>query len=331
MLKAVEKYQIGNSQAARADGEVLVSVFQRKKLYGFLTFTTSPSSIHTKARLKDVRCNKHIHPLNFNNHALPGCCILIFCGLSNNQLSAQAAQDIVYLTSGLWHQGIVIEQKPGEYIRLLRLPERDTLQFSMDAIDRIVKIVAPTNSSLPENAVKPVSLFNQNRYVAMLNFYIGGGKYSLGGIGMSVGRSFNDRWQAGIGIQYIQQTNSNIFPNQQIIPITADFKFNIRSRRKAVCTLLRPERRVQRQHRRRAIRQRTGGADIPAIAADGVFFNRLDCFSGQRPAQRRIDVPDWVTEPSSGKYYNVESGELMNLIEPGITSRHAVPYFSENG
>lgn len=237
---------------------------------------------------------------------------IFFCCLPKNQLSAQAAQDIVYLTSGLSHQGIVIEQKPGEYIRLLRLPERDTLQFSMDAIDRIVKIVAPTNSSLPENVAKPaepVSQFNQNRYVAMLNFYIGGGKYSLGGIGMSVGRSFNDRWQAGIGIQYIQQTNSNIFPNQQIIPITADFKFKISESPKgrfATLLALSAGYNVSVDDE-----QFDSGLSNNIRITDGVFFNPSIAFRVNvlRNAGLMFDLG---YQFSSGNIYNVESGELID-------------------
>ena len=237
---------------------------------------------------------------------------IIFCGLPKNQLSAQAAQDIVYLTSGLSHQGIVIEQKPGEYIRLLRLPERDTLQFSMDAIDRIVKIVAPANSTLPENTTRPTApekRFNTNRYVAMLNCYIGGGKYSLVGIGMGVGRSFGDRWQAGLGVQFIHQTSSNTFPNQQISPITADFKFKISESPKgrfATFLALSAGYNISVDDE-----QFDSGLSNNIRITDGVFFNPSIAFRVNvlRNAGLMFDLG---YQFSSGNIYNVESGDLID-------------------
>jgi len=237
---------------------------------------------------------------------------IVFCCLPKNQLSAQAAQDIVYLTSGLSHQGIVIEQKPGEYIRLLRLPERDTLQFSMEAIDRIVKIVAPENSLLPENTARPTApekRFNTNQYVAMLNGYIGGGKYALVGIGMSVGRSFGDRWQAGLGVQFIHQTSSNTFPNQQIIPITADFKFKISESPKgrfATLLALSAGYNISVDDE-----QFDSGLSNNIRITDGVFFNPSIAFRVNilRNAGLMFDVG---YQFSSGNIYNVESGDLID-------------------
>jgi len=253
-----------------------------------------------------------IHPLNLSTmRYLIALCIL-FCGLPKNQLGAQTAQDIVYLTSGLSHQGIVIEQKPGEYIRLLRLPGRDTLQFSMDAIDRIVKIIAPAGSPLQESAanpIEPANRFNQNRYVAMLNFYIGGGKYSLVGIGMGVGRSFGDRWQAGLGVQFIHQTNSNTFPNQQIIPITADFKFKISESPKgrfAALLALSAGYSINVDDE-----QFDSGLNNNIRITDGVFFNPSIAFRVNvlRNAGIMFDVGYQL---SSGNIYNVESGDLID-------------------
>lgn len=99
-------------------------------------------------------------------------CMLIST-LTQSRLTAQTSQDAVYLTNQKFYQGIVIEQKPGEYIRLLRLPERDTLQFEMDDIDRIVKLMDPARLTSPGETdntsalpVAPGRKFNHNKYVA---------------------------------------------------------------------------------------------------------------------------------------------------------------------
>ncbi len=230
-----------------------------------------------------------------------------FLGLTKNQMNAQAAQDIVLLNNGQHHQGIVIEQKPGEYIRLLRLPERDTLQFGLDAIDRIIKIVPPDTSN-PVSATAPERRFNQNKYIAFLHTYMGGGKYALGGVGMSVSRSFGDRWHAGLGLHYIGQTSTNTFPNQQIVPVTADFRFKIsESKSGRLATLFGVSTGYNFSIDNK---QFDSGLASEIRITDGIFFNPSLAFrvNFARNAGLMLDLGYQLT---SGNIYHVETGNLL--------------------
>ena len=51
------------------------------------------------------------------------------------------AEDRVIMLDNAIYEGIIIEQKPGEHIKILRLPEKDTLTLSLESIDRIEKII----------------------------------------------------------------------------------------------------------------------------------------------------------------------------------------------
>src|SRR5690349_19838998 len=125
-------------------------------------------------------------------------------------LQAQTAvQDAVILNSQRQFNGIIVEQKPGQYIRLLRLPEHDTLQFLMDSIDRIVKIVNTTAASESASlTTEPLKKYNQKKHIMMIHGYLGCGYYSFSGFGLTMVRSFADRWHVGAGVHYIGQTGS---------------------------------------------------------------------------------------------------------------------------
>lgn len=145
-------------------------------------------------------------------------------------LQAQTiAQDVVILNSQRSFAGIIVEQKPGAYIRLLRLPEHDTLAFPMDSIDRIVKIVSTEKpAEEPHSTSDPHKKYNQKKHIVMIHGHLGGGDYSFSGFGLSMCQNFADRWQLGLGVHYIGQTgNSNTitFPDQQIVPLTIECRW----------------------------------------------------------------------------------------------------------
>lgn len=147
-----------------------------------------------------------------------------------NTQAQTTAQETVFLTNQSSYSGIVVEQKPGEYIRLLRVPELDTLQFHMDSIERVVRITAPApvaaEDALPPT--EPHKRFNQNPHIVMLHGYVGGGDYSLGGFGVTFSHNLHNRWWVGLGAHYIGQTGSYnaTYPDRQIVPITADLRWN---------------------------------------------------------------------------------------------------------
>ncbi|MBX2928781.1 MAG: hypothetical protein KF852_13180 [Saprospiraceae bacterium] len=242
-------------------------------------------------------------------------CMLISI-LTQSRLTAQTAQDAVYLTNQQFYQGIIIEQKPGEHIRLLRLPERDTLQFEMDDIDRIVKLLdssAPLAGAATEStsalSALPERKFNRNKYVAMLHASIGGGKYALLGLGISVARSFEDRMQAGIGVQFIGQTSNNTFPNQQIIPVTADFRFKIsesRGGRLATMAGLSAGYNISVDNK-----QFDSGFNADIRVTNGVFLNPSLAFRVNILRNMGL-MMDFGYQFSSGNIYFIETGELYD-------------------
>ncbi len=108
-----------------------------------------------------------------------------------------AATDMVHLKSGQAYQGIIVEQRPGESIRLWRTVESDTLTVTMDSIDRITRIVAPP--PIP----KPPRVFDDAHWNVALQVGVGGGDYPFGGLGATVQKHFpRQRSWLGIGVHY---------------------------------------------------------------------------------------------------------------------------------
>lgn len=141
---------------------------------------------------------------------------------------SQTPSDEVHLLSGLVHKGIVIEQKPGESIRLLRLPQGDTLTFAMDEIDRITRILPVAESqtkppSLNQSPVEPQ--FNSRQNIVMVQGSIGGGDYSFEGFGLTLSHRLNARGKTwlGLGVHYIGYTDEGA-DAVQIFPLMADFR-----------------------------------------------------------------------------------------------------------
>lgn len=121
------------------------------------------------------------------------------------------ATDAVHLHSGQTHRGIVVEQKPGESIRLWRIAEGDTLTFDMEQIERIAKLL-PVAEASPAALIPPTtpsgSAFNNNPWTTALQFSTGGGDHSLGGLGAVVQRNFNKQRSAlGVGLTYVGDVN----------------------------------------------------------------------------------------------------------------------------
>lgn len=126
-----------------------------------------------------------------------------------------AAMDVVYLKSGQSYQGIIIEQKPGESIRLLRSAESDTLLFTMDSIDRITKAIPAANASAVATTTPPTEMpaqprqFNTNSLSVALQVSTGGGDYSVLGFGAIVQKYFPDeRAWSGVGLHYLGDQNN---------------------------------------------------------------------------------------------------------------------------
>ncbi len=146
-------------------------------------------------------------------------------------LMAQAYDlDVVYINDSISHRGTVIEQKPGEYIRLLETASSDTLTFSMDEIDRLVRI--PANSRLPEDgrAQLTESSIPKHRISPVIYGATGGGDIPFGGGGIGFDYKIKKRIKLGLGVFYFGETSRNrvATPIQwQRIPITVQFKYDL--------------------------------------------------------------------------------------------------------
>jgi hypothetical protein len=147
------------------------------------------------------------------------------------QLFTQAPfTDQVLMEDGTRHDGLIIEQKPGEYIRLWRQANGDTLTLAIEDIDRMLRVTPDTPASvvgINQAAAKGNSPFGTNRYVAMLRISTGGGDYSFHGAGMAVGLRVNNDLQIGIGAQYFGQYSDNTIPQRQLIPLTLDLRYRL--------------------------------------------------------------------------------------------------------
>jgi hypothetical protein len=142
----------------------------------------------------------------------------------------QEPVDKVILLNGDTHTGWVVEQKPGEYIKLLLFPGQDTLQFDMEEIDRIVKILPvqqSTQMTAPESdgVFKASKTFNSRKAYVMIHGVAGGGDYAFGGFGLSFGANLNNRTQVGISAHYLGQTSTNTTPERQTFPVAVDARY----------------------------------------------------------------------------------------------------------
>lgn len=137
--------------------------------------------------------------------------LILFQMATATAQTTPVATDVVHLISGQTHRGIVIEQKPGESIRLWRTVEGDTLTFGMDEIERIARVLPSTEAAsggpiTPANA--PSSAFNNNPWSTALQLSVGGGDYPLGGIGVVVQQNFHkQRAHLGLGLSFVGDVN----------------------------------------------------------------------------------------------------------------------------
>lgn len=134
--------------------------------------------------------------------------LILFQMTTATAQTTPAATDVVHLTSGQTHRGIVIEQKPGESIRLWRTVEGDTLTFGMDEIERIVKVLPGTEAASAGLTAHPNNAFNNNPWSTALQLSVGGGDHALGGVGAVVLRNFNrQRAHLGLGLSFVGDIN----------------------------------------------------------------------------------------------------------------------------
>lgn len=126
-------------------------------------------------------------------------------------------EDVVKLKDGQEVRGIIVEQHPGSFIKVLQIPSGDTVKIDSKLILTILKIVdnGHINEVQPdslvvekevEDSILPLPLdpnrFNQRPIQVYLNLAKIQGDYAGVGYGMSIRKALNFNLSAGLGLSY---------------------------------------------------------------------------------------------------------------------------------
>jgi hypothetical protein len=145
-----------------------------------------------------------------------------------NLNAQQRITDKVILLDSTIYEGVIVEQKPAEYVKVWRLREGDTLTVEMDQIDRLVRVSqSPSEQDNGPGTEGPTSRFNNRPFGIMVHRGTGGGDYAFVLMGMSVIYRMTDAFEAGIGGNYHGQTSSNTFPERKFVSVTADMRYRL--------------------------------------------------------------------------------------------------------
>jgi hypothetical protein len=136
---------------------------------------------------------------------------VILCFLSIQSFAQPGvATDRIVLHDQRVHEGVILEQIPGERILLYRTATKDTLTIEMDDISRMIRIVPGSGrksaESLKEKPAKARSDFkpyNISSVYGMVHYARGGGDYAIQGFGLSFGSNTYWGLQLGISAQYL--------------------------------------------------------------------------------------------------------------------------------
>lgn len=135
--------------------------------------------------------------------------------------------DKVFLLDSTSYTGKVVEQKPGDYIRLAILNTTDTFTFRMVEIDKLIKVPGGTEDL--ESSIKVEQGFNNNQYFVNLGGSRGGGDVAYSGLGIGIGYRLNSRLSLGIHAEYLGESGVGISaPYQwQKIPVMAEVRYEL--------------------------------------------------------------------------------------------------------
>jgi hypothetical protein len=137
------------------------------------------------------------------------------------------------------HDGVILEQVPGERLVFYRLAQKDTLTINIENISRMIRLVpgiAENSAEVKENPIKSRSFkpFNTAPAYVMLHYATGGGSggdYIFHGFGLSVGANTYWGLQVGFSAQYFSG-ESNVGqwqPSRQTVPLGLDARYIIKS------------------------------------------------------------------------------------------------------
>lgn len=161
--------------------------------------------------------------------------LLALIGFGSLKAQTQDIDEVRLLDDRIFH-GKVVEQKPGEYIKLALLNSSDTLTFTMDEIDKLLRVPSP-NTALDDHGdphdasdeMNAIKKYNSNPVSLYLKGSAGGGDVAFQGLGLGVLYRVNPRLTLGLEALYLGETSNHMpRPYQwQKIPVSVQARYDI--------------------------------------------------------------------------------------------------------
>lgn len=167
--------------------------------------------------------------------------VLIFMG-TNFAFSQIEGEDLVRLKNGTTVRGIIIEQHPGEFIRVLQIPSNDTIKIMLVDIETLLKLVPKTeekeviNTPTVENNLDSISTidstkinpFNQHLFQVRFNISKIFKDYAGEGYGLTLARKIGSETYAGLGFNYFKGRINLPYQARNSVAIFGDINQDIR-------------------------------------------------------------------------------------------------------
>lgn len=81
------------------------------------------------------------------------------------------------LKNGIAHQGTIIEQRPGQFLKLWQQPSNDTLILQYSEIAVLKSVQQEEKLETPVDELSPIKKFNQNKYSIYFCYSLNGGSW----------------------------------------------------------------------------------------------------------------------------------------------------------
>lgn len=140
--------------------------------------------------------------------------------------SQMMATDRIHVKSGEIHQGIIIEQVPGNYLKLLKLPQKDTIDLLYVDVEKISKILSDEEinygAATQDNFIARGPCFNCRKTYVMIFGAVGKVEEVMMAGGLSFGYNIKKFAQAGLGVQIFYTLLDNT--DRIFMPVTLDLR-----------------------------------------------------------------------------------------------------------
>ncbi|MCH2224243.1 MAG: hypothetical protein MK066_05685 [Crocinitomicaceae bacterium] len=193
--------------------------------------------------------------------------------LCNSLVFAQTeGPDIIELKNGTEHQGTIIEQRPGSFLRLWQVPSNDTLTISYKDVQALKKTpiagVAASNSRKDEIVEAPLVApsFNDREYYLNLIGSLSGGDWANIGMGFGLMRVVSPRIQVGFSARYNGADGISLYNS---IPILGEFKYVLQESNNGRTSLLLSLSAGYNIY----LDSKTVEEGVPTYVSNGLYFN----------------------------------------------------------